>query len=149
MGELGDVPKLLDPAGLAMPTGMPREVGREVSGMTALCLRKGRTTGLPFSGLVVKWNFVGDVIFSLLSCRGERGTFHRLASSGSSSSRSSYSFSSSFAVFRFGAHEPLLTGADFSGGFTACQSGARLMVALLGSIGGNGGADGEGDRDRL
>ncbi len=129
-----------------MPVDMPCEVG----GMTTLvCLRQGGMTGLSFCGLAMKWKLGGGFIFSLVDGRGERGTFHRLASSGSSSSRSSYSFSSSFAVFRLGAHEPLLTGADFSGGFTACQSGARVMVALLGSMGVNDGADGEGDRDRL
>ncbi len=122
----------------------------EVSGMTKLVfLRKGGMTGLSFSGFVMKWKLAGGFIFSLVDGRGERGTFHRLASSGSSSSRSSYSFSSSFDVFRLGAHEPLLTGADISGGFTARQSGARLMVALLGSMGGYDSADGEGDRDRL
>lgn len=118
--------------------------------MTILaCLLKEGMIGLLFSGLGLRRKLAGGFIFSLVEARGKRGTFHRLASSGSSSSRSSYSFSNSFAVFRLGAHEPLLRRAEFSGGFTAFQSGARQMVALLGSMGGSDGADGEGDRDRL
>lgn len=129
-----------------MPVGVPRQV----VGMTILaCLRKGGMTGLPLSGLALRWKLAGGFVFSLVEGREERGTFHRLASSGSSSSRSSYSFSNSFAVFRLGVHEPLLRRAELSGGFTAVHSGARRMVALLGSMGGSDGADGEGDRDRL
>lgn len=51
-----------------------------------------------------------------LGRRGDRGTFHRLASSGKSSSMSSYSASSSLTGFLLGCHDPLLTGTCCVGG---------------------------------
>lgn len=93
------------------------------------------------------------IIFSLEGGRGDKGTFHKLASSSNSSSRSSNSFSSSFAVFLLGVQELLRIGADFIEG-RIFQSGARLresIVALFDKVGvlkvAEG--DGEGDRDLL
>ena len=63
----------------------------------------------------------GDIGVRSVGGRGERGTFHRLASSGRSSSRSSYSASISLIDLRLGCHEPLLMGR-----FLVSGQGARL-----------------------
>lgn len=108
------------------------------------------------SGLV-QGDIVGELEadIELLSVggRGESGTFHRLASSGRSSSQSLYSASNSFIDFRLGCHEPRLTGGFFNGigagpgpvGWTGLDmrlDTGGAVLAVLGDLG-------EGDRDRL
>lgn len=55
--------------------------------------------------------------------RGEMGMFHKLASSGNSSSESWYSSSNSFSDFRLGCHVCLLTG-------TRAESGDKAKLVL-------------------
>lgn len=108
--------------------------------------------GLGRSGLVRgdgRGDTEGDMVARSFGGRGESGTFHKLASSGRSSSRSSYSSSSSLIDFRLGCHEPLLTGGCF-----IFWEEARLW-GLLGDDGlgmglGNGERVlGDGERERL
>ena len=105
------------------------------------------------SGLV-QGDIVGeleaDIEFLSVGGRGESGTFHRLASSGRSSSQSLYSASNSFIDFRLGCHEPRLVGGFFNGigagpglvGWTGLDMRLDTGGAVLGELG-------EGDRDRL
>ncbi len=105
------------------------------------------------SGLV-QGDIVGELEadIGLLSVggRGESGTFHRLASSGRSSSQSLYSASNSFIDFRLGCHEPRLIGGFFNGigagpglvGLTGLDMRLDTGGAVLGDLG-------EGDRERL
>ena len=94
-----------------------------------------------------------DIEFLSVGGRGESGTFHRLASSGRSSSQSLYSASNSFIDFRLGCHEPRLIGGFFSGigagpglvGWTGLDMGLDTGGAVLGEVGDLG----EGDRDRF
>lgn len=104
------------------------------------------------SGLVRGESF-GEVVADMgdlsVGGRGESGTFHRLASSGRSSSKSSYSASSSFIDFRLGCHEPRLAGGFFIGiGGEPCLIG-RVDIVVWRSIGGVLFGDGERDRLRL
>lgn len=112
--------------------------------------------GLSLSGLVegeIVAEVDAEVGFLSVGGRGDSGTFHKLASSGkSSSSESLHSASSSFTDFRFGCHDPLLTGTGL-----VC---IEASPGLLGDLGlGMGLAIGEaklgeaefgdGDRERL
>lgn len=108
------------------------------------------------SGLV-QGDIVGeleaDMEFLSVGGRGESGTFHKLASSGRSSSQSLYSASSSFIDFRLGCHEPRLIGGFFNGigadpglvGWTRLDMRMDADGAVLGDLGDLG----EGDRDLL
>lgn len=111
------------------------------TGLWALIL-----TGLVLKGILVELALVAPII-PPIGGRGESGTFHKFASSGRSSSVSSYSSSSSFAVFRLGCHEPLLDGTGLISGETACREAAS--GADSGDAKDNGVADGEGERERL
>lgn len=79
--------------------------------------------------------------------RGESGTFHKLASSGKSSSASLYSASNSSVVFRLGCQEPCLAGRllTVAGVRPGLQLAVGLGLALFNVVEGLG----EGDRDRL
>lgn len=79
--------------------------------------------------------------------RGDSGTFHKLASSGKSSSKSSYSSSSSFVVFLFGCHEPRLTGGVFM--FWGARPGLLSDGGPGIGLGNEGIVFGEGDRERF
>ena len=81
--------------------------------------------------------------------RGESGTFHKLASSGRSSSKSSYSASNSLIDFRLGCHEPRLTGGFFIGMGAEPGLIGRAGPVICRSIGGTLFGDGERDRLRL
>lgn len=106
--------------------------------------------GLGRSGLVAAealGEFVADIEVLSVGGRGESGTFHKLASSGRSSSRSSYSASSSFIDFRLGCHEPRLTG-----GFFICIGADTGLIGDTGPFIGRSIEEavcGDGDRDRL
>ena len=108
------------------------------------------------SGLV-QGDIVGELEadFEFLSVggRGESGTFHRLASSGRSSSQSLYSASNSFIDFRLGCHEPRLVGGFFKGigggPGLADWMGLGMRLDSGGAMLGELGDLGEGDRDRL
>lgn len=131
-GELGADPSVLEIVEFGTPAG--KSWGE--FGMTVFNFGEALVSGKGFRWFSPNDPFWGETMFSLLGGRGESGTFHIIASSGRSSSKSSYSFSSSFAVFRVGCHEPLLTGAVFKGGDDmAGHSETRLIVADLGSIG--------------
>lgn len=80
--------------------------------------------------------------------RGESGTFHKLASSGRSSSKSSYSSSSSFTDFLLGCQDPLLTGALFISGDKDWGRGDKRGGAGWSKVG-LAVCEGDGDRDRL
>lgn len=85
-------------------------------------LGNGGLSARVLSDLVLEDVFVGLVLLTIATSpkkgRGESGTFHRLASSGRSSSLSSYSSSNSLAVLRLGCHEPLLLILAIIGGDT-------------------------------
>lgn len=92
----------------------------------------GRGVGLPRVGLPCR---EADRSWA---ARGETGTFQRAASSGRSSSKSSYSASSSFAVFRVPPNV-LDDARRFKVGFdVAAELGERPFRDL---------GEGEGDRD--
>jgi len=144
LGDAGGESRLWDRGDLALRAGgvigafvmdAPNEVRREL----------GR------SGLVrgeVEGEMEGDIGVRSIGGRGERGTFHKLASSGRSSSKSSYSASISLIDFRLGCHEPRLTGRFF-------KFGEGPKPGLFGDPGLGIGLDdgysvfGDGDRDRL
>ena len=105
------------------------------------------------SGLVqgdILGELEADIGLLSVGGRGESGTFHRLASSGRSSSQSLYSASSSFIDFRLGCHEPRLVGGFFKGigvgaglvGWTGLDMRLETDGAVFGELG-------EGERDRL
>ncbi len=115
------------------------------------CMPREVRKGLGRSGLVrgeALGDTEGDIVVLSVGSRGESGTFHKLASSGRSSSRSSYSSSSSFIDLRLGCHEPRLVGSCLMS-----REGAR--PGLLGDDGlgmGLGTGEsvfGDGDRERL
>lgn len=106
--------------------------------------------GLGLSGLA-QGESCGDVILEIdvLSGggRGESGTFHKLASSGRSSSASLYSASSSFTVFLFGCHDPRRMGGRFNS--TGASPGLRDVLGPGSSLGSGEGGLGDGERERL
>ena len=108
----------------------PNEARRELG-------RSGLVLGEPFGEIE------GEIGLRSIGGRGERGTFHKLASSGRSSSKSSYSASISLIDFRLGCHEPLLIGK-----FLTFDEGAK--PGLLGDAGPRIGLEGDkvfGDGD--
>ena len=109
-------------------------------------------SGLERSGLVpgeIRGEVAGEVgLARSLGGRGDRGTFHRLASSGRSSSTSSHSASSSLIDFLLGCHDPLLTG--ICGIVAGVGPSRRGDLGLGKALGGDCvGEMGEGDRDLL
>ena len=104
---------------------------------------------IDLSGLVPGEAFTEAALDVVLYRLGDSGTFHRLASSGKSSSESRYSSSSSLAVFRLGCHEPLrledlLTESEVLGR----KPGVGIVVDL-GEIGIAWRFLGDGERDWL
>ena len=82
--------------------------------------------------------------------RGESGTFHKLASSGRSSSESLYSASSSCIDFRLGCHDPRLACMLFIGtGTSPGRRGAARSGIGLSDDGACPLGLGDGERDLL
>lgn len=102
------------------------------------------------SGLVLGEAFGdtdGDTGVRSVGGLGDSGTFHRLASSGKSSSKSSYSASSSFIDLRLGCQEPRLTGRAllFIGARPGLFGDLGLGIGLARGVV----VFGDGDRERL
>ena len=87
-----------------------------------------------------------DVVRSV-GGRGESGTFHRLASSGRSSSESLYSASSSFIDFLLGCQEPRLACGFIA--FIGAKLGLRGAAGFDMGLGTGWTPLGDGLRDRL
>ena len=90
---------------LAVKTGAVFGVCTEDS--REIVLKEARRSGLVHGEIFGEFEADMDVVRSVGGL-GESGTFHRLASSGRSSSESLYSASSSFIDFRLGCQEPRL-----------------------------------------
>ena len=110
-------------------------------------LKAGRRSGLVFA------DGAGDVPGEMpersVGGRGDNGTFHRLASSGKSSSASLYSSSSSLIDFLLGCHEPRRIGAFLTAPETSgpCKVAGRCKGCRDADRG--DGCDGDGERERL
>ena len=76
--------------------------------------------------------------------RGDMGTFHRLASSGNSSSESWYSASNSLIVFREGCHDPRRLGGPAD---LICGPNRTLWPVVIKDA--DAGCLGDGDDDRV
>lgn len=87
-----------------------------------------------------------DVVRSV-GGRGESGTFHKLASSGRSSSESLYSASSSLVVFRLGCQDPRLACGFIA--FIGAKLGLRGAAGSDMGLGFGQTPLGDGLRDRL
>ena len=107
--------------------------------------------GVNRSGLV-HGEFLGEFEADMDGVRsvgglGESGTFHKLASSGRSSSESLYSASSSFIDFRLGCQEPRLACGFIA--FIGTKLGRRGAAELDPFVGAGEAPLGDGLRDRL
>ena len=131
---------------LASPTG-GRRGERKSLRLPVEGLKAGRRSGLVFV------DGAGDAFGVLpersVGGRGERGTFHRLASSGKSSSSSLYSSSSSLIDFLLGCHDPRLMGAFLTADAITgpCNVAGRCRGCSEADRG--DGCDGDGERERL
>ena len=93
---------------VAAPTG-PRRGERKSLRLPLEGLKGGRRSGLVFADGAGE--VPGEIAERSVGGRGDSGTFHKLASSGKSSSKSLYSSSSSWMDFLLGCHDPRLAGA--------------------------------------
>ena len=110
-------------------------------------------SGLGRSGLVPGEIFgetEADIGVLSVGGRGESGMFHKLASSGRSSSESLYSSSSSLIDFRLGCHDPLLLfGLLIETGASPGLRGAAGFGRGLLTMGDDDEGLGDGDLDLL
>ena len=128
------------------------EVGRGDRSSALPPLLREELRGLRRSGLAsadAQADGVGEIAVLSGAGRGDSGTFHKLASSGRSSSESFISSSNSLMDFRLGCQEPLLPGP-----FPSIGDIPRCCVEMgfgigRGCVGLRRGCEGDGDRDRV